>query len=191
MKMSTIKCQSKDKQKNYKKYDTTRNYTLSATGSIVAVQGEDGDSWTHGKKVGNRECNHNNQSYIIWVTKTGRTITRNSKHIKAKPITAEQYLQDQLDKHTKSDPVEEFLKQFEQHHKTSTCNEQLFNSSNRNTTQNKQHERTHNNIGSAQSKRIPKDNIDTNHRDRNDYDNNGMRTWYGRLIKKLDRLKYS
>ena len=40
----------------------------------------------------------------------------NSKHGKASPITAKQYLQDQLDKHTKSDLAEEFLKRYEQQH---------------------------------------------------------------------------
>ena len=50
-------------------------------------------------------------------------------------------------------PVEEFLKQYEhQHNKTSAYNEQLYNSSNRNITQNKQQERTHKNIRSTPSK---------------------------------------
>ena len=34
----------------------------------------------------------------------------------------------------KLDPVEEFLKQYEQHNKTSTYNEKLYNNSNRNIT---------------------------------------------------------
>ena len=107
-------------------------------------------------------------------------------------ITAEQYLRDQLDKYTKSDNVEEFLKQYEQqHNKAITYNEKLYNSSNRNITQNKQQERTHNNIGSTQSQRIPKHNINTNHRDRNDNNSNDMRTWYGSVIKKPDRLTYN
>ena len=45
------------------------------------------------------------------------------------------------------------------------------------------------NIGSPQNQRIPKDNINTNHRDRNDNDSNGMRTQYGRLIKKSDNIQ--
>ena len=50
---------------------------------------------------------------------------RNSKHVKAAAITAEEYLWDQLDKNTKPDPVDEFLKQYEQQHKnTNTYNEQ-------------------------------------------------------------------
>ena len=56
----------------------------------------------------------------------------------ATPITAEQCLQDKLDKDTKSDPVQEFLKQYEQQsNKTSTYYKQLYNSSNSNITQNK------------------------------------------------------
>ena len=61
-------------------------------------------------------------------------ITRNSKHVKAKPITAEQYLWDYLVKHTKTDPLEDFLKHYEshvQHTKTNAYNEQLDNSSNK------------------------------------------------------------
>ena len=84
----------KYKQKMVRNNDTARNYTLLPIGSTVAVQREDGDRCTHGRIVGKEDYNHNNQSYIIWVTKTRRTITRNSKHIKATPITAEQYLKD-------------------------------------------------------------------------------------------------
>ena len=81
------------------------------------------------------------------------------------------------------------MKQYkQQHNKTSTYNEQLYNSYNRHITQNKQQERTHNNTGSTQSQRFPKDNINTNHRDRIDNNSNDMRTQYGRLIKKPDRL---
>ena len=68
---------------------------------------------------------------IICVTKTGRMITRNSKHIKTTSITAAQYLWDQLDKHSKTDPLEDFLKQYgshAQHTKMNAYNEQLDNS---------------------------------------------------------------
>ena len=61
-------------------------------------------------------------------------ITRNSKHVKATPIKAEQYLQDKLNKYTKTDPSEEFLKQYEthaQHTKTKSYNEQVDYSSNK------------------------------------------------------------
>ena len=82
--------------------------------------------------MGKGDNNHNNQFYIIWVTKTGRMIIRYSKQIKATLVTAEKYLWDQLGKHTKWDPVEEFLKHWEQqHNKTSAYEEQLNNSSNK------------------------------------------------------------
>ena len=50
---------------------------------------------------------------------------------------------------------------------------------------------THNSIRSVQRQRIPKDNINTNHRDRNDNDSNDTRIWYGRQMKKPDRLIYN
>ena len=85
----------------------------------------------------------------MYIAKTGRMITRNSKHLKGTSITAEQYLWDQLDKHTKTDPLEDFLKQYEshaQHTKTNIYNEQLDSSSSKNITQNMQQEsRQHNN----------------------------------------------
>ena len=58
----------------------------------------------------------------------------------------------------KISPVKGILKQYEQHNKTSAHNEQLYNSSNRNITQNNQQEKTHNSIRSAFSQRIPKNN---------------------------------
>ena len=64
-------------------------------------------------------------------------ITRNSKHIKATPIIADQYLWDKLDKYTKTNPLENFLKQCEshaKHNKRNTYNEHLGNSPNENIT---------------------------------------------------------
>ena len=43
-------------------------------------------------------------------------------------------------------------------------------------------------ISEVHSQRIPKDNINTNHRNRIYNKRNDTRTWYGRLIKKPDRL---
>ena len=86
---------------NDKKYDTARNYYLFSIGSIIVVQWQNGGLWTHGTVVGGGDHNHNNRSYTIRITKTGHIITRNSKHIKTTPITAEQYLRDQFTCHTK------------------------------------------------------------------------------------------
>ena len=44
------------------------------------------------------------------MTKTGLLITRNSKHVKATPITAKQYLQDQLNENIRIDTVEDIFK---------------------------------------------------------------------------------
>ena len=49
---------------------------------------------------------------MIQIMKTGQVITRNGKHIKATPITAELYLRDQLSKST-ADPMNEILEHFE------------------------------------------------------------------------------
>ena len=114
-------------------------------------------------------------------------ITRNSKHMKATPIIAEQYLWDQLGKHTKIDPLEYLLKQYEnhaQHTKLNAYNEQLDNSSNKNIRQNMQQESTQHINKSAQNQTNPKDNINnrTTQRERKDNNDNYTRILYGRLI---------
>ena len=98
--------------RNDKKYDTDRNYDLFSIGSTVAVQWEDGGPWTHGTVVGRCHHNDNSRSYTVRVTKTGDIIIRNNKHIKTTPITAEQYLRDQLSWHME-DPWDKILKQYE------------------------------------------------------------------------------
>ena len=57
--------------------------------------------------------NHHNRSYKIHITTTGKTVTWNRQHIKPTTISAEHYLQDQLCKHTKSDPLGNILAQQE------------------------------------------------------------------------------
>ena len=53
--------------------------------------------------------------------------------------------------------------------------------------------KTHNNIGNDHSERIAKDITSnrTNHRHRNEHNGNHIRTLYGRLIKKPERLTYN
>ena len=48
------------------------------------------------------------------ITRTGRLITRKSKHIKTTTITTEQYFLDQLGKNT-VDTVDDILKHFDLH----------------------------------------------------------------------------
>ena len=82
------------------------------TGSTVLVQQEDGGSWIYGTVVGRGNHNHNNRSFTIRVTKTGFNTTGNSKHIKMTPITAEQYLRDQLTWY-REDLLDKTSKQYE------------------------------------------------------------------------------
>ena len=51
---------------------------------------------------------------MIHITKTGQRVTRNSKHMKATSITAEQYLWEQLSK-INVDAVDDILKHVEKH----------------------------------------------------------------------------
>ena len=65
--------------RNGKNYVTSRSYDSLPIKSTVAVQWEDGGL----------DHNHNNRwSYMIRITKTLWEVMRNSKHIKATPITA-------------------------------------------------------------------------------------------------------
>ena len=84
----------KRQAKNNKNHYTSRNYASFPSGSTVVGQCKDGGPWTHGTVFGRGNHNHN-RSYMICTTKTGHIVTRNSKHIKAIAIIAEQYLQDQ------------------------------------------------------------------------------------------------
>ena len=95
-----------------KNYDIAGNYDLFLIGSTVVVQQEEGGPGTHGTIVCIGNHNLNNRSYTISITVTGYIVTRNSKHIKTTPITAEQYLKDHLTQHT-NDLVERMLKQYE------------------------------------------------------------------------------
>ena len=70
-------------------------------GSTVAVQHEDGGPWTHGMTEGTGDHNHHGRSYHTCITKTGRLVTGNRQHIIPTQISAEQYLNEQLQKHTR------------------------------------------------------------------------------------------
>ena len=70
-------------------------------GSAVAVQFADGGQWMHGviKEANNTDLNGN--SYIIKVTKTGRLIMCNMRHMCRTLITIEQDLWKQIKKGTR------------------------------------------------------------------------------------------
>ena len=101
------------KTKNYKNQGTPRSYVSIPTGSNVAVQPKDGGLWTHGTTEGKGNHNHHERFHTIHITKTWLLVTRDRKHLKPTHIAAEQYLWDQLQKHTTTDPLEDILYQFE------------------------------------------------------------------------------
>ena len=117
--------------KNDKIHDIARNYSVLYIGSTTGIKREDGDRWTHDTIIGKGDHNHHDWSYIVWVMKTGRTITRSSKHIKAAPIAAEQYLWDQLKQTCETRSCRWILKHYEQQHKNkNTNNEKSYNNYN-------------------------------------------------------------
>ena len=76
-------------EKADKNYATLKNYNSILIGSPAAAQCEDRGLWTHATIIEKGDHNHNDQSYSVQVMKTGQLITRNSKHVKATPITAD------------------------------------------------------------------------------------------------------
>ena len=85
--------------KNAMKNDASQVFVSIPIGSTVVVQWEDGGLWTHGMIVGKGHYNHNNWSYKIQATTTGRIITCNRQHIKPTSVTAEDYMCYQARKH--------------------------------------------------------------------------------------------
>ena len=67
-------------------------------GSTVAMQMEDDGLWTHGVIVEGNSEDHNEQTYKVRVTKTGRLITHNTRHLQKTPVATEQYLRQQTAK---------------------------------------------------------------------------------------------
>ena len=104
--------------KNDKDKDTFKYFVSLPIGSTVVVQHEDGGLWTHSTIEGKGNINQHDRSCHICITKTGRLVTQNGQHIKPTHISAEQYFCEQLQKHTKTDPLENILTQL----KTTNCN---------------------------------------------------------------------
>ena len=61
--------------------DTQEDSHYFPLGSTLAVQYEDGGLWMHGVTEEASNTDHNRWSYIIRVTKTGRLIMHNRRHI--------------------------------------------------------------------------------------------------------------
>ena len=102
---------SQQTSKNDRSCDTSSNYASFSLGSTVGIQWEDGGLWSHGRVIGRGNHDCGNRLFMIGITKASWRVTRNSKHIKTTPITAEQYLRAQLSK-CKTDPMDEILKYF-------------------------------------------------------------------------------
>ena len=66
--------------------------------------------------------------------KQERIVKQNRQHIKPTQISIEQYLCDQLHKHTKTDPLESILTQLEKQPPASNNNNSIYNGPHRNTT---------------------------------------------------------
>ena len=144
--------------KNDKNHDTPRMYASIPVGSAVAVQCEDEGTWTHRIVESKGDHNHNDRTCTIWVTKIGWLITRKSKHMKPTQLTSEQYIWDQLDKYTVTDPLEDILKQLEKQthtNHTHTQSEWLRNTQHGTHTNNTIHENltTNNRESSSLTKR--------------------------------------
>ena len=78
--------------KSFKNIDTLKETITIPTGSMVAIQCEDGGPWTHGTIIKHGDLSHNGNMYRIWVSKTGCIITQNARHVKMTSIMADQYL---------------------------------------------------------------------------------------------------
>ena len=73
-------------------------YSTTATGSTVGVQREDGRTWTLGTITEYSDHDHNGKSYRIWIMKLGKVVRRIWRYIRATPVSAKQYFQDQRSK---------------------------------------------------------------------------------------------
>ena len=95
--------------------DTSTIFMPIPIGSTVVVQWEDRGPWTHGTVVDKGNHNHHNRSYKTHVTKTGRIITHSRQHIRPTPITVGNSLHNQVNKHTKPDPLDGILDHIQKH----------------------------------------------------------------------------
>ena len=77
-----------ERQEKTDNYDSLRYYNSIPIRSIVAVQKEDSGPWNQGTNIAKGNHNHNDQSYRVWVTKTGQLKPRKSKYLTTTPITA-------------------------------------------------------------------------------------------------------
>ena len=139
--------------------------------------------------VGKGDHNHYNRSYKIQVTTTGRIITCNRQHIKPTPITAENYMCYQARKHTKTDLLNAILDHIKKN-PHSYSNKAISNKRDDNQNTHGEHGVRNNSQGSRQeqieeisdSTRVDNNNINEGE--------NIVKTRFGRIVRKPDRLMY-
>ena len=172
--------------KNDPNNNTSQIIVSILIGSTVVVQQEDGGWWTHGTIIGKGNHNHHNRSYKIQVTSTGRIITHNRQYIKPTPITTEDYMHYQVMKHTRTDQLDAFLNHIWKNPHT-YMDKAISNE--RDDIQNTHGEcGVRNNLQGSIQKQIC-----SNTRVANESINEGeniVKTRYGRIVKKPDRLIY-
>ena len=82
--------------KYVKDSDTLKDLLSFPVGSTVSMQYGDGGPWTCGIIEEANNNYHNGKCYVVTLTKTGRLIMQNTRHICNTPITTEQYLWEQI-----------------------------------------------------------------------------------------------
>ena len=166
-----------------------QNFVSLPKESTVVVQWEDRGPWTHGTIEDKDNHNHHDRCYKICITKTEKIITQNRWHIRPTPISLEQYLCNQLVQHTKTNPLDTILNHHEKHPPPPAITD---------TTSERPHSIyttlkhiAPNNIQNNNEKQPEenKTNITPNIK-YSDNKENVIRTRYGRIAKKLDRLTY-
>ena len=126
---------------------------------------------------------HHNRSYKIQVTKTGRINTCNRQHMKPTPITAENFLRYQANRHTKNRPTRCHHWSYWRHSPTPTDKTITYDRSNHN---NMPYE--HKDTNSMQDiKGKQRKNVLTQYWTMNTkMMGKILRTRYGRIVKKSD-----
>ena len=145
--------------------------------------------WAHSAIIGKGDHNHHNRSYKIQVTNTGWLITHNRQHIKPTPITAEDYICYQANKHAKTDPLDAILDHIWKNPPTPT-DKNIANDRDDNKNKQGEHE-DRNNLQGIREKQT--EEVCSNTRVDNEHKNEGehiVKARYGRIVKKPDRPMY-
>ena len=135
-----------------------------------------------------------NRSYMIRISKTGWGVRKNSKHIKATPITGKQYLKDQINKKT-ADPINEILKNYEKLPQENVSNnhdsqggEDTYMNNNNNTHHSNMQEYIVNRIPTSCEQEENQKPIPINKNIGKLDDRTNTWTHYGRISRKPDRF---